>query len=501
MPKPEHPFNLVPISQEQIDNTALVKRLMVDVGPATDGALPTHSLAITPTQLVELGISEEQLNATHTGDAIGATALTVVGINGVVLSGLSTGLLKNTTGTGVPSIAIAGTDYLTPSGSGSSLTGITSSQISGLGTLATQNGTFSGSSSGTNTGDQDLSGYVTTGDTGTVTNTMLAGSIDLASKVTGTLSPSCLPTSGVTAGSYTNANVTVDNLGRITSASNGSFGINVGTTSITNGANGSLLISGSVVSELALGSGISTWLATPTLANFNTALSDANIATTEANTFTGAQTIIPSSAATPLTLTGGTVATALPVLDMTQTWNAAGVKFTALKLNVSNTAHAATSVLFDFQYTDTSRVNYNVDDGYLKIKNNDTYSEWGGLGGGIMQWRLYGVTNMTLAAGAALNLSTTSSFFSINADTIWRRASAASWQAGTNHATTATNQTIKAHDVTTGTGASLTLQGGNGSVARGNVVLHGGNRAAYDAAPSTTTVRDILISHGLMAAS
>jgi len=45
-------------------------------------------------------------NATHTGDATGATALTVVRINGVALSGLATGLLKNTTGTGVPSIAI-----------------------------------------------------------------------------------------------------------------------------------------------------------------------------------------------------------------------------------------------------------------------------------------------------------------------------------------------------------------------------------------------------------
>ena len=47
-------------------------------------------------------------NATHTGDATGATALTVVGINGTLLSGLGTGILKNTTGTGVPSIAVAG---------------------------------------------------------------------------------------------------------------------------------------------------------------------------------------------------------------------------------------------------------------------------------------------------------------------------------------------------------------------------------------------------------
>jgi len=46
-------------------------------------------------------------NATHTGDATGSTALTVVRINGTQLSTLGTGLLKNTTGTGVPSIAVS----------------------------------------------------------------------------------------------------------------------------------------------------------------------------------------------------------------------------------------------------------------------------------------------------------------------------------------------------------------------------------------------------------
>jgi hypothetical protein len=55
-------------------------------------------------------------NATHTGDATGSTALTVVRINGQSLAALSTGLLKNTTTTGVPSIAVAGTDYVAPGG-------------------------------------------------------------------------------------------------------------------------------------------------------------------------------------------------------------------------------------------------------------------------------------------------------------------------------------------------------------------------------------------------
>ena len=61
-------------------------------------------------------------NATHTGDATGNTVLTVKGINGKLMSSLETGILKNTTGTGVPSVAIAGTDYLTPTGSAAGLT-------------------------------------------------------------------------------------------------------------------------------------------------------------------------------------------------------------------------------------------------------------------------------------------------------------------------------------------------------------------------------------------
>ncbi len=54
---------------------------------------------------------------TFQGDVTGTQSATVVGrINGTSLSGLTTGLLKNTTGTGVPSIAIVGTDYVIPSG-------------------------------------------------------------------------------------------------------------------------------------------------------------------------------------------------------------------------------------------------------------------------------------------------------------------------------------------------------------------------------------------------
>lgn len=47
-----------------------------------------------------------------TGSGASPVSTTVTKINGTSLAGLSTGLLKNTTGTGVPSIAVASTDYI-----------------------------------------------------------------------------------------------------------------------------------------------------------------------------------------------------------------------------------------------------------------------------------------------------------------------------------------------------------------------------------------------------
>ena len=71
-------------------------------------------------------------NATHTGDATGSTALTVVKINGTQLSSLDTGILKNTTATGVPSIAVQ-SDVTSLLGAGS----ITSAMIQSTATLTT----------------------------------------------------------------------------------------------------------------------------------------------------------------------------------------------------------------------------------------------------------------------------------------------------------------------------------------------------------------------------
>lgn len=69
------------------------------------------------------GSASAMTAAELSGDATtsGSNAVTVTRINGTSLGGLATGLLKNTTSTGVPSIAVAGTDYLAPGAIGSTV--------------------------------------------------------------------------------------------------------------------------------------------------------------------------------------------------------------------------------------------------------------------------------------------------------------------------------------------------------------------------------------------
>ena len=88
-------------------------------------------------------------NATHTGDATGNVGLTVVGINNTILSTLGTGILKNTTTTGVPSIAVAADfpilNQNTTGTAGSTATLATARTISMNGDVAYTSPAFDGS--------------------------------------------------------------------------------------------------------------------------------------------------------------------------------------------------------------------------------------------------------------------------------------------------------------------------------------------------------------------
>jgi hypothetical protein len=73
------------------------------------------------------------------GDVTGTQSSTVVGkINGASLASLATGILKNTTSTGVPSIATSGTDYVIPSGNTATSTVATNVTGGGVGTIPYQ---------------------------------------------------------------------------------------------------------------------------------------------------------------------------------------------------------------------------------------------------------------------------------------------------------------------------------------------------------------------------
>lgn len=77
-------------------------------------------------------------------------------------------------------------------------------------------------------------------------------------------------------------------------------------------------------------------------------------ATLGANTFTNNQIIQEAAGGSGLTLTGATQTTSQPVINATQTWNAAGVLFTGFKLNVTSTASTTSSLLMDLQFGGSS---------------------------------------------------------------------------------------------------------------------------------------------------
>lgn len=57
----------------------------------------------------------------------------------------------------------------------------------------------------------------------------------------------------------------------------------------------------------------------------------------------------------PITLAGGTVTVSTPVFQATQTWNAGGVTFTGIDLNVTDSASAAASLLVNLRVGGTSQ--------------------------------------------------------------------------------------------------------------------------------------------------
>lgn len=81
--------------------------------------------------------------------------------------------------------------------------------------------------------------------------------------------------------------------------------------------------------------------------------------------------LIASADIATATGSGRTVTASAPLLDLSQTWNNAGVTFTGFKLNVTSTASAAGSLLLDLQVAGSSR--FTVDKAGGLVTSSDAY--------------------------------------------------------------------------------------------------------------------------------
>ena len=211
-----------------VGNTTAIANGAISNAMLANGAVANLSGTNTGDNATNSQYSGLVSNATHTGDATGNVGLTVKGINGTILSNLNTGILKNTTGTGVPSIAVAADfpilNQNTTGTAGSTATLATARTISTNGDVLYTSPPFDGSANVLGTATlasigvagtytkvtTDAKGRVTVGanltagdvptlnqnTTGTAAN--VTGIVAVANGGTGTATPSLVAGTGVT---------------------------------------------------------------------------------------------------------------------------------------------------------------------------------------------------------------------------------------------------------------------------------------------------------------
>lgn len=214
---------------------------------------------------------------------------------------------------------------------------------------------------------------------------------------------------------------------------------------------------------------------TGTIAQFNTACTDADFVSTGANTFTAPQAIAL-----------GTITSAIGPLSLTETRNASGVTFPGLVYNITNTAAAAASKVFDFQLSATS-VTYLKPTGVWGTTFNGGTSAFvvevsgqnavgvgrNGSLGGLSTFEGSTAYFNVRANEVSFNNSASLGWWSGgmgggNLDTIMTRSAAATLQHGAANAASPVAQTVQAQGSRSGTdsnvgGANFTIQSGQGT--------------------------------------
>jgi len=433
--------------------------------------------------------------ANHTGtqtlstisDAGNAAGKNVGTTAGTVAAGDDSRLSNSRTPTAhAASHTAAGSDPLT----------ISASQVSGLGTLATQSGTFSGThsgnSSGTNTGDQtNISGNAATATALQTARAINGVNFDGTAPITVAAAAGTLTGATLASNVLSSSLTSVGTLATLTVTATISGSISGNAATVTTNAN----LTGPVTS---VGNATAITDAAVTLAKMANLAQDtiigrqtASTGVPEAITCTAAgRSVIAGASASAqrttlgvgstdavthatLALSQGAITTDAQVLSATSTWNGSGVAFTGIKFNVTDTASATASALVDLQVGGVTKFKIRKDGANLLPTTSASNPLMACSAATTTGFYSSGSAIAYADAGSLQFYALAGSFYiypsngqlvfarSGNNDVILTGDSAATLQMGADAASPIA-QTLKACDGvgTDKVGASLTLQGG-----------------------------------------
>lgn len=234
-------------------------------------------------------------------------------------------------------------------------------------------------------------------------------------------------------------------------------------------------------------------------------------------TLTGTLVLSGSANTSILTSTGfsNTGSDVTNMISLAGTWNTSGTTPTAIKLDMTHTS-ATDPRWVQFSRSGTATLwagiassllgntnapvlqgGTNGTQAVLLLNNNCVYAMRADTG-----WGLASTYNFTALPNNSIIGFTGSAGFSSNVPTAASQVTsffayggaAAAIQMGANHATTATDQTFKAHDVTNGTAGKMTIAGGNATTSGtgGGVEIKGGTGAT---ASGLVLIKDIPTSN------